>query len=119
MQIQFEPISILSKQMCLESGQNENEWYPWGLQISLHIPSPGFSEMGGGAGRVYFGVNFGHLKYEVFRKGGRGLSGLKFQKGAFWKIWTKIYCLRNVYRNVVCITDSLSHVETNDCDKSA
>ena len=50
--------------------------------------------------------------------GGGGLSGLKFQKGAFWKIWTKIYCLRNVYRNVLCITDSLSHttyVETNDC----
>ena len=69
--------------------------------------------MGGGE---YFGVNFGHLKSEVFRNGGGGLSGLKFQKGAFWKIWTKIYCLRNVYRNVLCITDSLSHttyVETN------
>ena len=40
----------------------ENEWYPWGLQISLHIQSPGFSEMGGG----YFRVNFGHRKSEVF-----------------------------------------------------
>ena len=34
--------------------------------------------------------NFGHLKSEM--GGGGGLSGLKFQKGAFWKIWTKIYC---------------------------
>ena len=25
-----------------------NEWYPWGLQISLHMRSPGFSEMGRG-----------------------------------------------------------------------
>ena len=45
--------------------------------------------MGGGG---YSGVNFGHLKSEVFRRGGGGLSGLKFQKGDFWKIWTKIYC---------------------------
>ena len=45
---------------------DKNEWYPWGLQISLHIRSPAFSEMGGG----YFGVNFGHLKSEVFQKGG-------------------------------------------------
>ena len=33
--------------------------------------------------------------------GGRGLSGLKFQKGDFWRIWTNIYCLRNVYRNLL------------------
>ena len=39
----------------------------------------------------YSGVNFGHPKFEAFLKGG-GLSGLRFQKGAFWKIWTKIYC---------------------------
>ena len=90
-------------------------------------------------GGGYSGVNFGHLKSEIFRNQGvfwsklwssqiwiypkwrRGLSGLQFQKGAFWKIWTKIYCLRNVYRNVVCITDSLSHTtyaETNNLDYS-
>ena len=63
-----------------------------------HLKSEVFQNGGG-----YFEVNFGHLKSEVFRKVG-GLSGLKFQKGAFWKIWTKIYCLRNVYRNVLCIT---------------
>ena len=43
-------------------------------------------------GGGYSRVNFGHLKSEVFWNGGGGLSGLKFQKGAFWKIWTKIYC---------------------------
>ena len=50
------------------------------------------------------------------------ISNLKFSEmGAFWKFWTKIYCLRNVYRNVLCITDSLSHttyVETNNAFKS-
>ena len=44
-----------------------NEWYPWGLQIGLHIRSPGFSKMEGGG---YFRVNFGHLKSEVFENGG-------------------------------------------------
>ena len=43
----------------------QNEWYPWGIQISLHIQSPGFQAQGG-----YSGVNFGHLKYEVFHLGG-------------------------------------------------
>ena len=50
------------------------EWYPWGLQISLHIRSPAVSEMWGGGGR-YSGVNFGHLKSEVFRNGGGGGGG--------------------------------------------
>ena len=60
----------------------------------------------------YSGVNFGHPKSEVFRNGG-GLSGLRFQKGAFWKIWTKIYCAA---RNLLVHHSSLSHttyVETN------
>ena len=45
-------------------------------------------------------------------KGG-GLSGLQFQKGAFWKIWTKIYCSAI---NLLVHHSSLSHttyVETN------
>ena len=33
---------------CFDFEDIINEWYPWGLQISLHIRSPGFSEMGGG-----------------------------------------------------------------------
>ena len=130
------------------SSSSGNDSHPRGLQISLHIRSPAFSEMEGGYSRV----NFDHLKSEVFWNGGGvfrsklwssqiwsfpkwgggvfqsklwssqiwsflkwgdgglfqsklwssqiwsflkwggGLSGLKFQKGAFWKIWTKIYC---------------------------
>ena len=128
-------------------GALENEWYPRGIQISLHIRSPRFQAWG------YSGVNFGHLKSEVFHLGGGysrvnfghlksevfhwggvfrsklwssqiwsfslgggGLSGLKFQKEAFWRIWTKVYCLRNCTETCLCITDSLSHttyVETN------
>ena len=44
-----------------------NEWYPRGIQISLHIRSPGLQASGGGGG--YSGVNFGHLKSEVFQWG--------------------------------------------------
>ena len=92
------------------------------------IPNLKFSEMGGG----YSGINFGHPKSEVFRNGGvfrsklwssqiwsflkwgGGPSGLQFQKGAFWKIWTKIYCAA---RNLLVHHSSLSHttyVETNN-----
>ena len=48
-----------------------------------------------------------------FPKWGGGVSGLQFQKGAFWKIWTKIYCSA---RNLLVHHSSLSHttyVETN------
>ena len=58
----------------VETNEHINEWYPWGLQISLHIRSPAFSEIWGGG---YFGVNFGHLKSEVFRNG-RGYFGVNF-----------------------------------------
>ena len=53
----------------------ENEWYPRGIQISLHIRSPGFQARGG-----YSRVNFGHLKSEVFHLGGGagGYSGVNF-----------------------------------------
>ena len=73
------------------------------------IPNLKFSGIWGG----YSGVNFGHPKSEVFQNGGGGLSGLQFQKGAFWKIWTKIYCAA---RNLLVHHSSLSHttyVETN------
>ena len=62
----------------------------------------------------YSGVNFGHPKSEVFRNGGEGgYSGLQFQKGVNWRIWTKIYCSA---RNLLVHHSSLSHttyVETN------
>ena len=70
--------------------------------------------LGGRGG--YSGVSFGHPKSEVFRNGVGGvggLSGLQFQKGAFWKIWTKIYCSA---KNLLVHYSSLSHttyVETN------
>ena len=81
------------------------------------------------------GVNFGHPKSEVFRNGGGGVfrsklwssqiwsfpkwggggySGLQFQKGVNWRIWTKIYCSA---RNLLVHHSSLSHttyVETNN-----
>ena len=62
----------------------------------------------------YSGVNFGHPKSEVFRNVGEGYSGVQFQKGVFWKIWTKIYCSA---RNLLVHHSSLSHttyVETNE-----
>ena len=64
--------------------QKYNEWYPWGLQISLHIRSPRLQEYDGGAKKrlnfnnFFLGggnsrVNFGHLKSEVFHFGGGGI----------------------------------------------
>ena len=52
------------------------------------------------------------LKFSKMGEG--GLSGLQFQKGAFWKIWNKIYCSA---RNLLVHHSSLSHttyVETNE-----
>ena len=71
------------------------------------IPNLKFSEMGGGYSRV----NFGHPKSEVFQNGEGGYSGLQFQKGVNWRIWTKIYCSA---RNLLVHHSSLSHVETNE-----
>ena len=101
-------------------------WYPRGVQISLHIRSPGLQDYRGGGGGDfgvnfghlksevfhggwYFGVNFGHLKSEVFHWGGR-LSGLKFQKAPFWRIWTKIYCLRSTVQKPACASQIVSHI---------
>ena len=66
-----------------------------------------FFKWGGG----YSGVNFGYLKSEVFHWG-VGLSGLKFQKGAFWRIWTKIYCLRSTVQKPACASQIVSHIPT-------
>ena len=92
----------------------KSEVFHWGGYFGVyfgHIKSEVFHLEGG-----YFGVSFGHLKSEVFHGGGE-LSGLKFQKGAFWRIWTKFTVQPET---CLCITDSLSHslshttyVETN------
>ena len=82
-----------------------NEWYPWGLQISLHIRSPGFSENGEGGG--YFGVNFGHLKSEVFQNGGGG---------DFWSEIPERGFLENLDKNLLfsqkpaCASQIVSHI---------
>ena len=46
-----------------------------GIQISLHIRSPGLQAYGGWGvgGGGYSGVNFGHLKSEVFHFGEGGI----------------------------------------------
>ena len=62
------------------TNQQSNEWYPWGLHISLHIRSPAFSKKGGG----YSGVNFGHLKSEVFQNGGGGVFQSKLWSSQIW-----------------------------------
>ena len=51
---------------------------------------------GGGGGGGLSDLNFGQLKSEVSHFRG-WLSGLKFQRGALWRIWTQIYCS---YRNL-------------------
>ena len=44
-----------------------------------------------------------------FQLGG-GLSGLKFQKAPFWRIWTKIYCLRSTVHKPACASQIVSHI---------
>ena len=63
-----------------------------------------------GRGGGYFGVNFGHLKSEVFHFGGRGLSGLKFQKRAFWRIWTKTLLFEECVHKPACASQIVSYI---------
>ena len=48
----------------------------------------------------YSGVNIAYLKCEVFHWG--GYSGLKFQKGAFWRIWTNFMLFLGKFGKMVC-----------------
>ena len=48
---------------------------PGGYRLVSTYDLPDFPKCGGGG---YFGVNFGHLKYEVFRNGGGGYFGVNF-----------------------------------------
>ena len=80
--------------------QQRNEWYPRGLQISLHIRSPGlqdYSEVwnlkffwfgGGYSGTVGFGLsdNF-HFGGGYSRTGRFGLSDNFHFGGVFWDSW--------------------------------
>ena len=60
-------------------------------------------------GGLYSGVNFGHLKSEVFHWGG-GLFGLKFQKGAFWRIWTQFLLFEECVHKPACASQIVSHI---------
>ena len=104
-------------------------WYPWGIQKLVSTYSlktentqcqdlPKFQFGEGEAGYS------GQVKTEYTQSAkiclnfnfweGVGLSCLKFQRRALWRIWTQIYCLRLVYKETcLCIKHSLSHVETN------
>ena len=77
-----------------------------------HLKSEVFHLGGGG----YYGVNFGHLKSEVFHWGGgaslvwNSRTGLSGEFGQKFTVWVKRT------ETCLCITDSLSHttyVETN------
>ena len=95
------------------------EYYPYDKYKSPYTETPTSNFLGRGVGGGwYFGVNFGHLKSEVFHLGGRG---------AFWSEIPERGFLENLAKNLLfevngtetclCITDSLSHttyVETND-----
>ena len=87
------------------------------INISLHIRKLPPATFGAGVGGWYFGVNFGHPKSEVFHWGGAG-------GGAFWSEIPERGFLENLDKNLLfevngtetclCITGSLSYVETND-----
>ena len=80
-------------------------------EISLHIRGGGTLESNTQITKICLNFNFqggySGVKYSKcqdlskFQFGGGGGSGLKFQRGALWRIWTKIYCLRLVYRNLL------------------
>ena len=46
---------------------------------------------------------------KIFIWGG-GLSGLKFQKAPFWRIWTKISCFRSTVQKPACASQTVSHI---------
>ena len=48
-----------------------------------------------------------NLKFFIL---GGGLSGLKFLKAPFWRIWTKIYCLRSTVQKPACASQIVSHI---------
>ena len=74
-------------------GHLKCEVFRWGgiLEYTLVISNLKFSIFGFCGGILEYTLVISNLKFSI-GGGGGGLSGLKFQKGAFWRIWTKIYC---------------------------
>ena len=62
-------------------------------EISLHIRSPKTPEL---------------PKFQF--SGGGGASDLRFQRGALWRIWTKIYCLRSSVQTPACASQIVPHM---------
>ena len=74
--------------------------------------------IGGG----YFGVNFGHLKSEVFHGGGGALWSEIPERGFLENLDKNLLFEVNCTETYLCITDSLSHttyVETNNTNISS
>ena len=110
--------------MFLDFVTVRNEWYPRGIQISLHIRSPGFQAWGGG----YSGVNFGDLKPKVFHFRGRGrgvfrsklwssqIWSFSLGGGAFWSEIPERGFLENLDKNLLfsqkpaCASQIVSHI---------
>ena len=65
------------------------------------LPKFHFWRRWGWVGWWYSGVKYSKCQDLPKFQLGWGLSGLKFQRGVLWRIWTKIYCLRLVYRNLL------------------
>ena len=109
---------VLGKEIALRkdylfgsvSPPTQTRWYPRGVQISLHIRSPGFWAYEGGGGGGYFGVNFGHLKSEVFLLGGWGVFWSEIPESPFLENLDKNLLFEvNCTETCLCVTDSLSH----------
>ena len=69
----------------------------WKYSKCQDLPKFQFSGGGGYSGSQ----NWKYSKCKICLNLGGGLSGLQFQRGALWRIWTQIYCLRLVYRNLL------------------
>ena len=114
-------------------GENGSCWQvltsgiPGGYRLVSTYDLPHFPKCGGGVFRSklwssqiwsfpkwggYSGVNFGHLKSEVFQNvGGGGFLVWNSRKGLSGKFGQKFTVQPET---CLCITDSLSHVETNN-----
>ena len=69
-------------------------------EIILHIWSPRFraSRDGEYSGVTTENTQSAKICLNFNFRGGGGLSDLKFQRGALWRIWSQLYC---VYRNLL------------------
>ena len=80
------------------------------INISLHIRKLPPATFFGGVGVVFWSKLWSSQIWSFSFGGlGGGLSGLKFQK-FFWRIGTKIYCLRSTVQKPACASQIVSHI---------